>query len=94
MKMIGRLGRVLLRGAVTVIIVPMLFAILKGFLAQNVVLSMVAGEDKMFGFILLTAMPIVYLVCALIYTFYPLFEPEKTENNMTDYIKNSNLWRR
>jgi hypothetical protein len=92
--MTGKLFKVLVRGIVAVIIVPILFYILKGFIGTDAVNTMVAAQPALFAFVIETAIPLGYLVMAIIWTFMPVFQEDRPENSMAAYVKNSSIWRR
>jgi hypothetical protein len=90
--MVGKLGKVLLRGIVTVLVVPLLFYILKSFIAGDLITALVATQPDIFGFVVEFAFPVGYIIGALVWTFMPVFQADKPdEPTAATYLKN---WRR
>lgn len=70
------LGKVLIRGIMTIFVVPALYYVIKMFLNSSAILAGMGLLNPMTVFIVQVGLPVAYLIGALLYTFWPVISPQ------------------
>jgi hypothetical protein len=76
-KMAKKFMTVLMRGAISIIIIPAFFYVLQTFLGGQNVLDMVSKQNATVGFIIIDLLPLTYFVMGIIWTIAPLWAKDE-----------------
>jgi hypothetical protein len=78
--MVGKFGEVMIRGLVSIILIPVFFYMISTVVNGADVLAMLTTQRPLVGFIVVVLLPISYFLIGILWTLAPLFRKDKPVN--------------